>query len=261
MERQLPRGAAVGEATTDYAVRPLKDRQAIAARLEGQRGYAAYALGQLESAYFPLAKWWLVESPAGEEALVLHSRGGLGEALFTLGDGEAVDACLRLHPGPLRTYVTCRPDHLPAVKRHFFLQHEQTMMRMGVGAGDFEPAADGWEPRRLHGLDVRDLNLLYGSDGGSTFYTSWHLQEGMYYGVWDGRRLIAAAGTHVIAPTSGVAVVGNVFTHPAWRGRALARATTGAVTQALLKSLSRGGADGRSSQPAGCGRLQAPRLW
>ena len=36
------------------------------------------------------------------------------------------------------------------------------------------------------------------------------------------------------APQEGVAVVGNVFTHPAYRGRGYATAATGSVTGALL---------------------------
>jgi predicted GNAT family acetyltransferase len=45
---------------------------------------------------------------------------------------------------------------------------------------------------------------------------------------------VAIAGTHVVAPEEGVAVVGNVFTHPRFRGRGLATLVTGAVTRHLL---------------------------
>jgi len=47
-------------------------------------------------------------------------------------------------------------------------------------------------------------------------------------------RLVAIAGTHVVSRQEGVAVVGNVFTHPAYRGRGYATAATSAVTEALL---------------------------
>jgi predicted GNAT family acetyltransferase len=52
--------------------------------------------------------------------------------------------------------------------------------------------------------------------------------------VSDGR-LVAVAGTHVVSRQEHVAVVGNVFTHPAYRGRGYATAATSAVTEALLE--------------------------
>lgn len=216
-------------------MRELDSADEIRSLLQPDRSYAAYALGQLEHAYFHLSRWW--ESRAGETAaLVLHSRGGLGDAVFTLGDATAVDAALSLHPGPLRTFVTCRSEHLEMVKRHYFMSQEQIMMRMAVDPATFTVAADGIAVRRLRGRDVRDLNYLYGSDGGATFYTSWHLEDGVYFGSYEGSRLIAAAGTHVVAPQAGIAVVGNVFTHPARRGLGYARAVTSAVTADLMRS-------------------------
>ena len=61
-----------------------------------------------------------------------------------------------------------------------------------------------------------------------------HLEDGVYYGVYIGRTLASIAGTHVVSRTEGIAVVGNVFTHPNHRGRGLATVTTSAVTADLL---------------------------
>ena len=60
--------------------------------------------------------------------------------------------------------------------------------------------------------DVDDLNRLYqlGFRGG---FPPSVLEEGAYYGVRVGGRLVGAAGTHAINPREGVAVVGNVMTH------------------------------------------------
>src|SRR5690606_2436163 len=56
----------------------------------------------------------------------------------------------------------------------------------------------------------------------------------IYFGAFDGDRLTSVAGTHIISPHQSIAVVGNVFTHPGYRGRGLATRVTGAVTRALL---------------------------
>ena len=97
----------------EYVVERLADPDAIRPLLEGQRAYAAYALAHLEPRLFPRSEWWQARGPQGQ-ALVVHARSGLGPALVALGDPQALDALLRLHPGPRLTFATFQPDH-PAV--------------------------------------------------------------------------------------------------------------------------------------------------
>ena len=84
--------------------------------------------------------------------------------------------------------------------------------------------------------------------------------RGIYYGVRRGTRLIAAAGTHVISPQSGIAAVGNVYTHREYRGQGLAKVVTSAVTADLLRDVRHGGAQRARRQPAGAGGLSRARL-
>lgn len=220
-----------------YLVRALTDAAAIRARLEPGRAYAAYALGQLGPRLFPLVACFAARGRGGE-ALVLYSRGGLGDAVFMAGDAEALDAILSLHQGPKHNFATFRPQHLPVVERYFRVAGPQPMMRMAVDRERLQPVRPMFSPgvtvRRLLAADARHVNRLYNSEGQPTFYSSGHIDQGMYHGVFEDRRLVAVAGTHVISPEEGVAVVGNVFTHPARRGLGFGTLVTGATTEALL---------------------------
>lgn len=230
-ERQLQRGVATAARTAHYLVRRLTDPEEIRGLLEPRRIYAAYALGQLEPALLPQTEWWLARGTTGE-ALLLHSRGGLGNALWAAGDLGALDAALSLHPGPHHTFLTCELHHLPVVARHFHLTQPQSMMRLQVTAETFQPLKG--EARRLSGPDVRQVNRLYRSEGTPTFYTPAHIEQGVYFGIHLGERLVSVAGTHAVSPTHGIAVVGNVYTHPSHRNGGLGTAATSAVTEALL---------------------------
>jgi RimJ/RimL family protein N-acetyltransferase len=86
----------------------------------------------------------------------------------------------------------------------------------------------------LTGIDIRRVNSLYGSEGGPSYYIPEHIDGGVYRGVVTDGRLVAVEGTHVVSKQERVAVVGNVFTHPAYRGRGFATDATSAVTEALL---------------------------
>ena len=215
------------------AVRALTDRAEIRRALAGHRPYAAYALGQLDPALFRLTSWWVAAGARGR-ALVLHSRGGLGNATFALGAPAELDVLLSLHPGPRHTFLTCEPRHLETVLRHFDLDQRQTMIRMQVTRETFRPSYG--EVRRLGGADARDLNRLYRTDGVPSFYSPRQLEDAVYFGAEREGRLVAVAGTHVISHDSEIAVVGNVYTHPRYRGQHFAQATTSAVTEVLLRS-------------------------
>jgi ribosomal protein S18 acetylase RimI-like enzyme len=223
----------VAHNTTEYVVRPLHDRDQIRRILEGRRPYAAYALGQLDPALFRLTDWWLSGSVANQ-ALVLHSRGGLGNATFAMGESSALDALMLVHPGPRQTFLTCEPHHLETVLRHFDLDQRQTMIRMEVDKLAFKPQPAAGSVRRLTGDDAREINRLYRTDGIPSYYSARQIDDAVYFGAEREGQVVAVAGTHVISGASAIAVVGNVYTHPRYRGQHLAQATTSAVTRQLL---------------------------
>ena len=222
---------AIRDQWIEYTVRRLERRDHIRAVLEQRRPYAAYALGQLEPHLFRQAEWWRASSGASE-ALVLHSRGGLGHATFTMGEASALDAVLRLHPGSRSTFLTCEPHHLPTILRHFELDQRQTMIRMQVSSETFAPVAG--PIRRLEGSDAREINRLYRADGVVSYYSPRQIDDALYFGAEIDGQIVAVAGTHVISSASAIAVVGNVYTHPHFRGQKLAQAATSAVTESLL---------------------------
>lgn len=228
-------GAAIPRQPAEYLVRPVRDRDEIRRMLEQRRPYAAYALGQLDPVLFRLSEWWSASGDGGE-ALLLHSRGGLGNATFCLGESGALEALVRVHPGARNTFLTCEVHHVAPLLRYFELEHRQTMIRMQVTAADYIAPPDGLEIRRLDGADARTINQLYRTDGVPSFYSPRQIDESIYFGAERDGRLVAIAGTHVISSASGIAVVGNVYTHPHYRGKHLAQATTAAVTERLLAS-------------------------
>jgi RimJ/RimL family protein N-acetyltransferase len=217
----------------DYVVQPLFEVEAIRDVLLPRVEYTAYALGQLEPLLFPRTHWFWARGTTGT-GLVLHSRGGLGDATFVMGDADAVGAILSIHPGPSHTYATCQPQHLEALKGVYRLANQQPMIRMGVTRERFNPASQV-SSIGLSGVDIRRINSLYGSEGGPSYYIAEHIDAGTYRGIVADGRLVAVAGTHVVSRQERVAVVGNVFTHPMYRGRGYATAATSAVTEALLE--------------------------
>ena len=217
-----------------YVIRRESDAVVLDGILNQERMLAAYALAQLEPKAMPLAQWWTTRTDSGL-ALLCHSRAGLGEATLVMGPPEGVGAMLSIHPGSYVTFATSWPKHRPVLETRYALRGAQVMHRMHVTALTFRPVLG--ETVRLRGAHIRILNRLYASEDGPSNYQAHHIDEGCYYGQLVDGRLVAVAGTHSISPSAGIAVVGNVFTHPQHRGRGYATLVTSAVTAELLRTL------------------------
>lgn len=227
----MPRTSTSRGSLNRYAIERLTDPSIIRAWLEPEQAYAAYALGQLEPRLFARAQWWACIGSSGR-ALVCISRGGLGNSILTVGQAEALNVLLGLHPGPHYAFATFRPEHLAIARRYYLFARQAPMVRMVVTRDTFRPVEG--EARRLEGRDVLRVNRLYSTEDGPTFYRAKLLKENVYFGVFSEDRLVAIAGTHVVSPTEGIAIVGNVFTHPKYRNRGLAKVVSSAVTEDLL---------------------------
>ncbi len=86
---------------------------------------------------------------------------------------------------------------------------------------------------RLNSEHRRQLEALYAHGGGDAFRPK-SLEYGVFYGVFEADRLVSVAGTHIVSDHERVAALGNVMTHPDYRGRGLATMATSAVCAELL---------------------------
>ena len=223
-----------------YLVQRLREPDEIRCLLEPHRRYAAYGLAQLEPSLLKQSQWWQAEGDGGH-ALLMHSHGGLGHALLTLGDEIGLYVLLSLHPGPAYSFATIELEHLPVMRRFFTFTQTQPVQRMVVDRRIFAPAPSlqgdaGLELRRLSADDTPDVNRLNASEGAGISYRGSQIRDGIYFGIFSDGLLVAMAGTHGISESDRIAVLGNVFTHPRYRNSHFALQTTSAVTSALLET-------------------------
>ena len=223
-----------------YLVQRLREPQEIRRLLEPHRRYAAYGLAQLEPPLFRQSQWWLAEGDSAH-ALLMHSHGGLGHALLTLGDDIGLYVLIGLHPGPSYSFATIELEHLPVMRRFFSFSQTQPVQRMVVDRRAFAPAPSlrsdaALELRRLSAGDTPGVNRLNASEGPGISYRGSQIRDGTYVGIFSDDLLVAMAGTHGISKSDRIAVLGNVFTHPRHRNSHFALQTTSAVTAELLET-------------------------
>jgi GNAT superfamily N-acetyltransferase len=216
----------------------LTDKVQIQAILETERPWAAYALADLEPGYCEHAVWFC--AAAGIPALALLYRAFALPVLLTVGAARhlrlVLDEVDRTLDGPQEVYAVVRPDVFPLLQERYRISHAQAMLRMVLDPRCYRPVVPKGVSR-LGPSDLERLQSLY-ADGEASgeapdFFMPAMLEQGVYYGVHEGDRLIAAAGTHVVAPTMSVGALGSVYTRRDRRGRGLASRVTSAVISYL----------------------------
>jgi GNAT superfamily N-acetyltransferase len=216
-----------------YTTISLTDKSHIQAYLETDRLYAAYAIGDLESGLFEDCEWNGAVAADRLEALSLHYYGLVPPVLFVIGSVSGLRTILGHVSSPRQVYLTCREEHLPLMREFYAWERVIPMSRMVLPPASFSPIEG--HCLRLGTIHAEQLVTLYALGGGAVAFSPSQIASGVFYGAFEGGQLVAAAGTHLVSPTYGVAAVGNVFTHPEYRGLGYGSATTTAVVAELLE--------------------------
>lgn len=210
----------------------LTDKSEILAYLETDRLYAAYAIGDLEPGMFEQTTWAKAEEAGQLQTVVMLFRGLNPPALFLMGGTDGLRAILEEVLFPQRVYLTCRPEQLPITHDFYLWEETIPMWRMVLQPSSFRPVkGDCVRLESVHSNQLAELYTLYRISA----FSLAQLQQGVFYGILVRGQVVAAAGTHLISPTYGVAAVGNILTHPDYRERGYGTAATSAVVAELLQ--------------------------
>lgn len=211
----------------------LREKEAIRSRLLEDRCWAAYALGDLAPDFFAQSEWF-----ANDGALILVLRAFAYPVVFTMGTPDFVRLLLDEIGALPHIFFLARPENLPTLEERYRLEKSEEMWRMALEPAAFEFAPSA-EVERLGTEDLDALEMLFadGAEVGQSpdFFAPSMLEKGVYFGVWEGEALVAAAGTHLFEPSEGVGAIGNVYTRRDRRGRGLATQVTGAVAAELVR--------------------------
>jgi RimJ/RimL family protein N-acetyltransferase len=229
-------------------VSALTDRDQIREFLLADRFFADYALGDLDPAHFPFTEWFGAEEDATLCAIVMLYHDLTPPILFVTGEARGIEALLDRVVDPPEIGISIREEHLPIIEK-FYRADPIPMLKMALEPASLRARSAKQFPRTkgemvssqkallaMTRLDVSHMPLLeelYSHGGGDAFRRR-SLELGVFYGVFGGEQLVSVAGTHIVSDNERVAALGNVVTHPEYRGRGLATMASNAVCEELL---------------------------
>jgi predicted GNAT family acetyltransferase len=150
-----------------------------------------------------------------------------------MGEPGALAELFRNGMSEARLIVATPPNGRLPIEASYRFERIDVMHRMVVRLDAFQPRVTH-EITRLTPDQLDDVIDLYGNASRS-YFTPQRLERELYFGIYSGRQLVAAAGTHVRSAATGIAAVGNVLTRLAYRNRGMATSVTSAATEASLE--------------------------
>jgi hypothetical protein len=212
----------------------LTDPAGIREFLSSDREYAAFALADLEPALFSQCSWYGAETMGELRALALVYRGLEPPALFLMGDTTGLALMFGSLLREQHLFAACKPEHLPILEAYYAMGEVEPMRRMVLEPTQFR-IESRHDPEQLTLASIAEINALYDTDRShKAWFQPYQVEQGFFYGIREMGQLVAVSGSHLASLSEGIAVVGNVFTHPDCRRRGYAYACTARVTEALL---------------------------
>ncbi len=229
----------MAQSTADWHINHNVTNDEAYAMLSRDPVWNCFALADLEPPWREYSQFATAyQEESNEYAICLILRHPIvGQVLSPFGMKEGVAAILKYIALPERPLIQAQEMHISSLQHYYRPQASwKSMLRMTIPSTSLQLLAD--VPRHLvEQLTVSDIPALrniYAQHDESMFSADLFTQ-GIYVGVREGERIIAAGGTHVLAPTYQVAVLGNIFTAPYARRQGHATAITATLVLMLFE--------------------------
>lgn len=226
----------------------LHDRDIIERCLARDPLLHLYELGDLDAFSWPRTSWYASDDL---EAIVLLYAASPPALLAMRGTSEASVLLEQVAPLlPRYFHAQMAPSLVAVLERSYRLSGRMTTLRMALERPESLPAEDP-AVEILTPESEGELLAFYDESYPEHWFDPAMLATERYMGLRVDGRLACVAGVHVWSPRFRVAALGNIATHPGFRGRGLANRAVGTLCRRLLQEVDHIGLNVRAvNEPA-----------
>ena len=218
----------------------LRDKQEIEQYLRRNIQLHLYGIGDLDNFFWPYTTWYGWKTQNDLSAVAFLYEGQPPPTLLALSEShEAMADLLQAirHFLPLQFYAHLSPGLERILRDTYHLaphgMHNKMALNDPTKIGQF----DGFGVVSLGMAELAELQAFYHESYPGNWFDPRMLETRQYFGIRAAGRLVSAGGVHVYSPQYGVAVVGNIATHPSYRGRGYGTAVTACVCRSLAQAV------------------------
>jgi len=196
-----------------------------------------YCIGDLDDFYWNHTQWYALKCDDELHAIALLYTGLPLPTLLALNDNvgamrELLTSILPILPAAFYTHSMSGLEDIFAEK--YALAHHGTHYKMALMDKAKAQAIDAARVSNLGFGDLHDLLELYERSYPENWFDPRMLETGQYFGIREKGVLASVAGIHVYSEKYKVAALGNITTHPEFRGRRFGKLVTAKLCQSLI---------------------------
>ena len=218
--------------------REISDKKEIYRFLSKSPDLQLYTIGDLDDFFWPYTTWYAISEKNEIKSIALLYTGMKPPTflLFCEKDLYYSTELIKSIKGqlPEKFNVHLSPGLIDAFGKENIIKDYGHNYRM-ILARDPDSVCDK-NIRRLEKTDLSAINALYKVAYEDNWFDSRMIESGKYFGYFNEESLIGVAGIHVYSPVFRIAALGNIATHPDFRGQRIAYKLTSALCFDLKKS-------------------------
>ncbi len=212
----------------------LHDRDLIERSLARDPLLHLYELGDLDALYWPRTSWYSSDDLEAVMLLYAASPPALLAMRETAGARELLAQAASLLPRHFHAQIA--PGLVTVLEQHYQVSGRMTTLRMALERPEKLPEEDPAVETLTQDTET-ELVAFYDQSYPGNWFDPIMLVTERYLGLRMDGRLACVAGVHVWSPRYKVAALGNIATHPDFRGRGLANRVVGTLCRRLLQDV------------------------
>ena len=198
-----------------------------------------YSIGDLDDFFWQNTVWYAAKDGDDIQAVVmLYTVPPMPTLHAMCEQREPMPELIRsiLHLLPARFHAHLSPGLAEVFGEQYKFEHYQKQYKMALKDKSCLRMVDCSQVAALTADDLDEMLQLYEDAYPGNWFDPRMLETGQYFGVRNQGRLVSVAGVHVCSQDYKVASLGNVVTHPDFRGAGLAKSTTARLCQSLAET-------------------------
>ncbi len=198
----------------------------------------AYHIGDLDDFFFAQCQWaagYTTRRHPIVQDVVLIYHGGKIPTVMAFGVERGYPDLLAetLDILPDRFFCHFQEECRPVIASQYDIEPLGTHLKMKLDRLKHTVQSSDPELITLTSTDLPELEMFYQSAYPGNYFMPRMLDTGWYRGIRYDGKIAAVAGVHVVSDPYKIAVLGNIATDPAHRGKHLATCVTGGLTDEL----------------------------
>ena len=218
----------------------LHDKVVIERYLRQHTLIHLYELGDLDDFFWQYTTWYAIKEAEQIQALLLLYSAINPPVLLAISENlPALRNLLQasIHMLPPSFYAHLSGDLSTLLATYYRVDSHGLHYKMALVDTSRLETGNTSEVISLTETNLDELRTLYRVSYPGNSFDPRMLKTGHFYGIRRDNALVSVAGVHVYSPRYKVGVVGNVTTHPAYRGKGLGTAVCARLCQELSRTV------------------------